>query len=49
MLSEQADAICESAAAVVALDRRDIEAAWRGARATLDAPHLPSSGERRPG
>jgi uncharacterized membrane protein len=47
-LSEQAEAIRESAAALVALDRRDIEAAWRRARAALDAPYLPSSGERRP-
>jgi uncharacterized membrane protein len=38
VLSEQADAISESASALVALDRRDIEAAWRRARATLDAP-----------
>jgi uncharacterized membrane protein len=47
-LSEQAEAIHESAAVLVALDRRDIEAAWSRARAALDAPYVPSSGERRP-
>ena len=42
-LSEQADAIVESAAALVALDRRDIDVAWRRARTTLDAVPQPSS------
>ena len=36
MLSEEADAIRESATALVALDRRDLESAWRRARTTLD-------------
>jgi uncharacterized membrane protein len=35
-LSDQADAILESASAVVALDRRDLEAAWRRAHTALD-------------
>jgi uncharacterized membrane protein len=47
-LSKQADAISESATSLVALDRGDIEAAWRRARATLDAPPRPQSGERTP-
>jgi uncharacterized membrane protein len=36
-LSEQADAIRESATALVTVDRRDIEEAWKLARAALDA------------
>jgi uncharacterized membrane protein len=36
-LSEQADAIRESTTALMALDRRDVEAAWRRTRAVLDA------------
>jgi hypothetical protein len=36
-LSEQADAIRESATSLVALDRRDLEAAWHRARTALDA------------
>jgi uncharacterized membrane protein len=39
-LSDQADAILETASALVALDRRDLDAAWRRARNALDA--LPS-------
>src|SRR5208282_4128582 len=37
-LSEEADAILETGSALVPLDRRDLEAAHRGARATLDEP-----------
>ena len=48
VLSEQADAISESVTALVALDRRDIDAAWRRARTTLDAPPQPSDGGRTP-
>jgi uncharacterized membrane protein len=47
VLSEQADAIRESAAALVALDRRDLDAAWRRARTALDALPQPSA-ERTP-
>ena len=36
-LSEEAEAILETGSALVALDRRDLEAAHRRARATLDA------------
>src|SRR5262245_12353386 len=35
-LSDQADAILETASTIVALDRRDLEAAWNSARTTLD-------------
>jgi uncharacterized membrane protein len=38
VLSEQADAIREAAPALVALDRRDLDAAWHRARTALDAP-----------
>jgi uncharacterized membrane protein len=47
-LSEQADAIRESASALVALDRRDLDAAWRRGRTTLDALSRPTSSERTP-
>ena len=47
-LSEQADAIRESAAALVTLDRRDLDAAWLRARAALDSPSWPSSAGRTP-
>ena len=36
-LAEQADAIRETATALVALDRRDLDAAWHRARTALDA------------
>jgi uncharacterized membrane protein len=36
VLSQQADAIRECATALVALDRRDLDAAWRRARTALD-------------
>jgi uncharacterized membrane protein len=36
VLSEQADAIRESATSLVALDRRDLDAAWHRARTALD-------------
>jgi uncharacterized membrane protein len=42
VLSEEADAIRESATALVALDRRDLDAAWRLARTALDALPRPS-------
>ncbi|MBZ5728557.1 MAG: DUF2254 domain-containing protein [Acidobacteriia bacterium] len=48
VLSEQADAIRESAAALVALDRRDLDAAWQRARTVLDALRVPSRDERTP-
>jgi uncharacterized membrane protein len=37
-LSDQADAILETASALVALDRRDLDAAWRRAHIVLQAP-----------
>jgi uncharacterized membrane protein len=37
VLSDEADAIRESAAGLVALDRRDLEGAWQRARTALDA------------
>jgi uncharacterized membrane protein len=41
-LSDQADAILETASALVALDRRDLDAAWHRAHASLEAlPHCP--------
>ena len=36
-LSDQADTIREAASTAIALDRRDLEASWRRARAALDA------------
>jgi len=47
-LSEQADAIRESATALVKLDRRDLDAAWQRARTAVDASPRPSSAERTP-
>jgi len=47
-LSEQADAIREAATALVALDRRDLEAAWHRARTVLDMLPRSSSAERTP-
>jgi hypothetical protein len=47
-LSEQADAIRESASALVALDRRDLDAAWRRARTALDTLPRATSAERTP-
>jgi len=38
ILSQEADAILEAGSALVGLDRRDLEAAHRRARATLDEP-----------
>ena len=37
VLHEQADAILETAGALVTLDRRDLDAAWNGAHASLEA------------
>jgi uncharacterized membrane protein len=48
VLSDQADAILESATALGALDRRDLEASWQRARAALDELARPSSAERTP-
>jgi len=45
VLSEQTDAIRESATALVALDRRDLDAAWHRARTALDALPRTSSSE----
>jgi uncharacterized membrane protein len=47
VLSEQAEAIRESSATLVTLDRRDLDAAWRRARNALDAaPRLSSVDEK---
>jgi uncharacterized membrane protein len=43
-LSEQAEAILESASALVALDHSNLEAAWRGANTALGALPRPSGG-----
>ncbi|MGB7467801.1 MAG: DUF2254 family protein, partial [Candidatus Acidiferrum sp.] len=43
-LSEQADAILESASALVALDRRNVDAVWQRANAALGAQPGPSNG-----
>ncbi len=48
VLSEEADAIRESATALVAVDRRDLDEAWRRARTTLDALPRSSRATRRP-
>jgi len=45
-LSDQAEAIQETASALVALDRRDLDAALHRARTALEAPAQPSSGEQ---
>jgi hypothetical protein len=37
VLSDQADAILETASALVALDRRDLDAGWRRAHTALEA------------
>ncbi len=42
-LSDQADAILETAGALVALDRRNLEAAWQNARAALGAVPRPAA------
>jgi hypothetical protein len=43
-----ADAIRESAIALVAPDRRDLDGAWHRARTALDAIPRPSSAESTP-
>ncbi len=48
VLSEQADAIRESATALVALDRRDLDAAWHRVRITLEELPRPESGGHSP-
>jgi len=42
-LSDQAGAILETAGALGALDRRDLDAAWQRARTALDTQPRPSS------
>jgi uncharacterized membrane protein len=44
VLSDQADAILETASALVALDRRDLDAAWQRAHTALEALPRPSIG-----
>jgi len=44
-LSDQADAILETASALVALDRRDLDAAWQRAHTALEALPRTSSGD----
>ena len=48
VLSEEADAIRESATALVAVDRRDLDVAWHRARTALEPLPRPSSGEHAP-
>jgi uncharacterized membrane protein len=48
VMAEQADAIRESATALVTLDRRDLDAAWQLARAALDELPWPSDAGRTP-
>jgi hypothetical protein len=48
VLSEEADAIRESATALVTLDRRDLDAAWQLARTALDALPRPSDAASTP-
>ncbi|MGO9039897.1 MAG: DUF2254 domain-containing protein [Steroidobacteraceae bacterium] len=43
-LADQADAILECASALVALDRRDLDAAWHRTHAALEAPPRPATG-----
>jgi hypothetical protein len=43
-LSDEADAILETAGALVALDRRDLDAAWQRAHTALEGLSRPSSG-----
>jgi uncharacterized membrane protein len=43
-LSDQADAILETASALVALDRRDLDVAWQRAHTALEALPQPSIG-----
>src|SRR5258708_23990028 len=49
VLSEEADAIRDSATGLVALDRSDLDSAWQRARTTLDAISQPSSADSTPG
>jgi uncharacterized membrane protein len=46
-LSDQADAILESASALVALDRRDLDAAWHRAHTALEALPRPARDDVR--
>jgi hypothetical protein len=45
-LSDQADAILETASGLVALDRRDLDAAWHRAHNVLEALRQSASGEQ---
>jgi hypothetical protein len=46
VLAEEAEAIVETASALVKLDRRDLDAAWRRAQSALAALPGPSSGKQ---
>jgi uncharacterized membrane protein len=46
VLSDEADAILETASALIAIDRRDLDAAWDRAHAALEALSRPSRGEQ---
>src|SRR5260370_36958900 len=49
-LSDQADAILDAASPLVALDRRDLEAAWKRAHTAPDAlPGTPAASAGTPG
>jgi hypothetical protein len=45
-LSDQADAILETASVLVARDRSDLDAAWHRAHTALEALPQPSSGQQ---
>jgi hypothetical protein len=47
-LSDQADAILETASALVALDRRDLDAAWQRAHTALEALPRRATTSRNP-
>ena len=46
VLLEQADAVLETASVLTAVDRRDLEGAWRSARAVMDALSQHSTDDR---
>src|SRR5689334_2646656 len=47
VLSDEADAILETASALIAIDRRDLHAAWHRAHTALESLPRPSGVERR--
>jgi hypothetical protein len=47
VLSDEADAILESASSLIAIDRRDLDAAWQRAHTALDALPRASTGTVR--